>query len=435
MSKRPLFSTRLGAVLAMVGVSVGLGNVWRFPYMMGQYGGSAFLFVYLFFTLVFAIPALMGELALGRETRKGPLGTFTQILGKGPGRFIGFLLLLTVLVADSYYLVVIGNVAYTAFFSIANGFGPETNTAYAGGLANNELQLLITIGILAISLYIIRLGVNKGIERSSRFIVPFFLVVIVYMIVNTLSIPGAGERFWTFLNPDWSELNIDVIFAGLGQAFFSLGLGGTFLLVYGSYMKKEQNIPKVAVATGLGDMGAALLVSLFLVPAMLVFGLNMSSGPTLLFSTLPELFGQMPLGRLSGSLFLVALTGMAFLSNIAALEVFTNALNEPTGLNLGRKQVIWILGVIELLLIMPIALNPELIGTLDLIFGSGMQTLGSVLCLIALAWFVKKKTALGQIFGQKAEGQAPAMYFILIKWLIPAILIVILISYIYTNVF
>lgn len=434
MAQRQLFSNRLGAILSMVGVSVGLGNVWRFPYMMGQNGGSAFLIVYLVFTLSLAIPALMSELALGREMRKGPLGTFTHTLGPVVGRIIGYLLLITVLVADSYYLVVIGNVAYTTFFSISQGFGPETASAYQSGLNNGVLQLLITYGVLGISLYVIWLGVRKGIERSSRLIVPFFVVVAIYLIVNTLSMQGAGVALTTFLKPDWSSVNADVLFAGLGQAFFSLGLGGTFLLVYGSYMKDKEPIPQVAISTGLGDMGAALFASLFLIPAMLVFNLDMTSGPQLIFNTLPELFAQMPLGRLAGSLFLLALTGIAFLSNLAALEVFANALSEPGYTRLTKKQIIWLIGGIELVLILPSALKPELIGVLDMIFGSGMQTLGSVISIIALTWFVKKRKALSQIYGKGWQGRLPAIYFGLVKWVIPAILLTILISYIYTTI-
>jgi len=434
MSDRQLFSSRLGAILSMIGVSVGLGNVWRFPYMMGQNGGSAFLIVYLVFTLFLAIPALMAEIALGRHTRQGPLGTFKQTLGPVAGRAVGYLLLVTVLVADSYYLVVIGNVTYTAFFSITQGFDAVNSAAYQEGLNNGLLQLAITVGILGISLYVIWLGLRKGIERSSKIIVPFFLVVAIYLIVHTLRLEGVGAALATFLKPDWSAISTDVLFAGLGQAFFSLGLGGTFLLVYGSYMKKSEAIPGVAISTGLGDMGAAIFASLFLIPAMLVYGLDMTSGPQLIFNTLPALFAEMPLGRIVGSLFLVALTGIAFLSNLAALEVFANALSERGTTRLTRKQIIWLIGGIEVVLIVPSALNPELIGTLDMIFGSGMQTLGSVISIIALSWFLKKRKALPEIFGNGWKGRIPAIYFGLVKWVIPAILLTILISYIYTTI-
>ncbi|OEK00953.1 hypothetical protein BFP97_05265 [Roseivirga sp. 4D4] len=435
MNNTPRFTSKLAAILTMIGVSVGLGNVWRFPYMMGQNGGSAFLFIYLIFTLLFAVPALVSELALGRETRKGPLGAFTSIFGVRIGKWVGYLLLLTVLVADSYYLVVIGNVAFSAYFSLAEGFSSDTNEAYQQGLNNGGLQLLITFVILLLSLLIIRLGLKRGIERVSKVLVPFFLIVIIYLTVQTLNLEGVGEQLSTFIRPDISAITIDVIFAGLGQAFFSLGLGGTFLLLYGSYMKKDQEIVGVAISTGLGDMAAAVLASLFIIPAILVFNLDMTSGPSLLFNTLPELFSQMPMGRFSGSLFLLALTGIAFLSNIAALEVFANALREQNKVKISKNQIIWLLGGIEAVLIIPSALYPELIGHLDLIFGSGMQTFGSVISIIGLAWFVKRRRALLQVFGEQSKGKIPSIYFLLIKWVIPAILLLILISYIYSSIF
>lgn len=435
MKNKQRFTTRLGAVLTMVGISVGLGNVWRFPYMMGQNGGSAFLFIYLAFTLLFAIPALMSELALGRETRSGPLGTFRTVFGKPWGQMVGYLLLITVLVADSYYLVVIGNVAYSAYFSIAHGFSNASIPEFQSQLGNGPLQLMITFLILLLSLGLIRLGLRKGIERASRVLVPFFLVTIVYLIFSTLSLEGATDKLKSFLSPELSLIDINTVFAALGQAFFSLGLGGTFMLLYGSYMKKEQSIVSVAVSTGLGDMGAALLASLFIVPAILVYQLDMSAGPNLLFNTLPELFKQMPLGRLSASLFLLALTGIAFLSNIAALEVFANALREQQRVRMSNGQLILLLGLIEAVLIIPSALNPDLIGVLDLVFGSGMQTFGSVLSIIGLAWFIKKHKTITQVFNQNTRGFLPSVYFLLIKWVIPAILLIILVSYIYTSIF
>lgn len=419
----------------MVGVSVGLGNVWRFPYMMGQNGGSAFLFIYLIFTLLFAVPALVSELALGRETRKGPLGTFTSLFGNRIGKWVGYMLLLTVLVADSYYLVVIGNVAFSTYFSVTKGFSIENNLLFQEQLSNGGLQLSITLLVLFLSLIVIRLGLKRGIERVSKVIVPFFLVVIIYLTIQTLMLEGVGEKLQVFMTPNISAITIDVIFAGLGQTFFSLGLGGTFLLLYGSYMKKEQNVISVAISTGIGDMAAAVLASLFIIPAILVFNLDMTSGPSLLFNTLPELFSQMPMGRFSGSLFLIALTGIAFLSNIAALEVFANALREQNRVKMSRNQIIWLLGIIEAILIVPSALNPELIGYLDLVFGSGMQTFGSVISIIGLAWFVKRRKAILQVFGDNAKGRIPSIYFLLIKWVIPAILLVILISYIYSSIF
>ena len=417
----------------MIGVSVGLGNVWRFPYMMGKYGGSAFLIVYLFFTLLFAIPAVMAEWALARETRQGPIGAFSAVFGVAWGKIIGYMLLITVLVADSYYLVVVANVFYSAFFSFVKGFGDQNLEAFASGLGNGWLQYAIAIGILIASLYIIYRGLNRGIEAVSKFLVPFFGVVIIYLVINAFLLEGAPRQFAAFLKPDFSVMRSEHIFAALGQAFFSLGLGGTFLLIYGSYLKEDQNIPKLAVLTGLGDTGAALLASLFIIPSILVFGLDMTAGPGLIFSTLPKLFSVMPLGRFLGTIFMLALFFMAFLSNIAALEVLVGGLSDVRKTAWSRNKIILFIGILEFFLILPSCLNTDLIATLDLIFGSGMQVFGSALAVIGVTWGLGKSKTLKQIFST-VSFRWQNIYFFWLKWVIPTALLFILLSYIFSSV-
>ena len=414
----------------MIGVSVGLGNVWRFPYMMGKYGGSAFLIMYLIFTVLFAIPALMAEWALGRETRKGPIGAFSAAFGSGLGKPIGYLLILTVLVADSYYLVVIANVIFTTYFSLAHGFTEINMGLFQTQLGNGVLQYVIALATLVACLVVIYRGLNKGIESVSKIFVPFFGVVIIYLVINAFLLEGAPEKFAAFLTPDFSVIKAEQVFAALGQTFFSLGLGGTFLVIYGSYMQREQNLPRAAIATAFGDVGAAVLASLFIVPTVLVFGLDMSQGPTLIFSTLPELFNVMPAGRLLGSAFLLSLCMVAFLSAVAALEVAVGGLTDI--LKTSRTKIILALGVVELILMLPSALYPNLIGILDLVFGSGMQVFGSALAVLGVAWGLGKIKTLNQIFGNAKENLSN-IYFVWIRWVVPASLLFILISYIYSS--
>ncbi|MCG8604982.1 sodium-dependent transporter [bacterium] len=433
MPNRQLFSSRIATILTMIGVSVGLGNVWRFPYMMGQYGGSAFLLVYLIFTVAFAVPAVMAEWALGRETRKGPVGAFSAVLGPHLGKVIGYLLVFVVLVANSYYLVVVANVVYTTYFSVFQGFEAGSSQLFQAGLNHGPLQYLIAIGTLMTCLYVIYRGLNQGIESVSKLFVPFFSLVVVYLVINAFLLEGAPEKFVAFLKPDFSEMNAENVFAALGQAFFSLGLGGTFLLIYGSYLTRDQQIPKSAAAMACGDVGAALFASLFIVPSVLVFGIDLSSGPSLIFATLPELFAVMPAGRFLGSGFLLALAMVAFLSSVAALEVIIGTLSDEVGSRWSRAMLILTIGVLESLLMLPTSLNPNLIGTLDLIFGSGMQVFGSMLAAIGLAWGLGRRKALTQIFS-KPESRWPSAYFIWIQWVVPAVLLLILISYIYTSI-
>jgi NSS family neurotransmitter:Na+ symporter len=426
VATRETFSSRFATILTMVGVAVGLGNVWRFPYMMGQYGGSAFLFVYLLFVLIFAIPAVTAEWSLGRYTRHGPLGAMEKVFGPW-GKWIGYLLVTTVLIANSYYAVIVGNVAFSAAFAIFTGFTPRTIPIYSANLGNGALQAAVALLVIIAAIWVIHRGVIKGIERVSKLFVPLFGIMIIALIIMALNLPGAVTHLKAFLAPDFSQLTPTSLFAALGQAFFSLSLGGTFYLIYGSYLRDDENIPKTAIATSAGDAGAALLAALFIVPTVLALGLNMQAGPLLIFETLPRMFSEIPAGRFIGAAFLIGLWMMAFLSTIAALQVVVAALTDSFNFSLTKAAII--VGGVEAVLMLPSALRPGIIGTLDLVFGSGMQMLGSALTIIALCWGCDKAVAATQIFGGRTEG-IRRVYLTWLKWAVPGTLGVMLILYI-----
>ena len=410
----------------MIGVAVGLGTVWRVPYMMGQYGGSAFLVVYVVFVLIFAIPAVTAEWSLGRYTRHGPIGAMQRAFGPF-GKWLGYLLVLTVLIANSYYVVIVGNVAFSAFFAVSTGFTADSIPSYTAGLDNGVLQAVVAALVIGAALWVVHRGIGKGIERVSKLFVPLFGIMIITLIILALRLPGATAALKEFLAPDFSQLTPTSLFAALGQAFFSLSLGGTFYLVYGSYLRDRENIPRTAIATGIGDAGAALLASLFIVPAVLALGLNMQAGPLLIFETLPRMFAAIPAGRFIGTAFLIGLWMMAFLSTVAAFQVIVAALTDS--FKFSRTKAALVVGGVEALLMLPSALNPDIIGTLDLIFGSGMQMLGSGLTIVALFWGCDKAVAVTQIFGGRTDG-IRRLYLVWLKWAVPATLAVMLLLYV-----
>ena len=430
---RQVFSSRLTTVITMVGISVGLGNVWRFPYMMGEYGGSAFLFIYLLFTIIFAVPAVMAEWALGRSTRQGPIGAFTAMWGKKAGVIIGSMLLLTVLVAESYYIFVISNIGYTTVFSASYGFEDSTIPIYNTYLNNPYLQYTICVCLLILSYLIIIKGLKKGMESISKIFVPFFLVVMLFLIVFALSVEGTFDNLIEFLQPNFSVLKADHIFAALGQSFFSLGLGGTFLVVFGSYMRAEENLTKSSIFVALGDLGAAIMAGLFIVPTVLALNLDMSQGPGLLFSTLPQLFQHLPYGQLIGSSFLFALFAVTFISSLAAIEVLITGISDSFGKKLNRKKLTFYIIIIITIILIPIAIDPSIIGTLDLIFGSGMQVLGSLFAILAVAWGQKKAKMLHSIFGSELKSWHK-MYYYWVKYFLPMVLLTVFVGYIISKI-
>lgn len=423
--QRQQFSSSLAAIVVMTGAAIGLGNVWRFPYMMGSYGGSAFFLVYLLFVLLLAIPAICGEWALGRQARGGTISALTLGFGARWGRLAGYTLTIGMLFATSYYLIVIANLGYTAWFSTTQGFGDNTTPAYLQGLSNNLQQYSIGLLVLAAILWTAYKGLNKGIERISKLFVPLFFLTIFYLIITTLRLEGASEKMAEFMHPNFSSLTASSMFAALGQAVFSVGLGGAIMVVYGSYLQPGASLLGSACATAFADTGAALLASLFIFPTILVFGIAPEAGPTLLFETLPRLFAQMEGGRVIGSFFLLALFPMAVLSGLAGLEVVIASMNDDIEFNgLERKRCIIIFGTAEALIMLIPAFVPNAIGTMDLIFGSAMLALGCALALIALGWGLDKTAVLQQLGG----GAVARGILWWLRWVVPLVFFAILLA-------
>ena len=243
-SKRETFSSNFGALMTMIGVAVGLGNVWRFPYMVGKFGGAAFVLFYLVAVFIIGIPALMAEWTLGRHTRKGPLGAFEKG-GFPAGKYVGMFLFFIVLCAAGYYSNAIGWVGYYGISQVLNALGVEMNPAVilppdrGFNATSLLLQLFMTGIVIFASAIVLTKGLKKGIEKVSKFIMPTLFAILIILIIRALTLPGAAEGVrWYMGGFRFKDLSGSVMAAALGQAIFSLSLGGTFMVVYGSYLDK-----------------------------------------------------------------------------------------------------------------------------------------------------------------------------------------------------
>lgn len=422
---RETFGSRFGSLMALLGVAVGLANVWRFPYMAGTFGGAAFVALYLLFTLFLGIPAIMAEWTLGRLTRQGPAGAFVTA-GMPGGRGIGFLLFFTVFMAESYYTLVVGQVLFYAFESFlgrgSSGMDPAAfyDTTLTGITFWNLSVTAITF--LSVGL-VVHLGVRKGIESLSSFVMPLVFLSLLVVILRSVTLPGAGEGIRFFLLPDLGKINPQTALAALGQVFFSLSLGGTFFLLYGSYLRADEDIPRTAIQTALGDLSAALLGGLAILPAVFAMGVEPTSGPSLLFITLPGVFARMPGGAVIGAIFFGALFGAAFLSAVAAMEVLVDGIRHYFGWSRGRSLVLLV--GLDFLVALPSMASSRILAWNDLIWGSTMQPVGSALTLIGLGWFVIRGRTLDEI--NRGSSIAVGSFWIFwIRWVIPAAIVVIL---------
>jgi NSS family neurotransmitter:Na+ symporter len=421
--QRETFGSRFGTIMTMIGVAVGLGNVWRFPYMAGKFGGAAFVLFYVLVAVVIGVPALMAEYALGRHTRRGTVGAFGA--GGFPfGRQVGWFFFCVVIAATGYYSAVIGWVLYYALGQGAQALGLTLDAAAIlppdhGFVAKSFLLQLACTGavILACAVVLVK-GLRAGIERASSIIMPALFLILVVLVVRALTLPGAGEGVrWFILKFRWADLTPGVMVAAIGHMVFSLSLGGTFMVVYGSYLSARENVARPAIWTVIGDTGTSLLAGLAIIPAVFALHMEPAQGPGLLFSTLPQVFAAIPLGWLFGLLFFAGLFGAGYLSDVAAFEVLVAGLTDNTRLT--RTRAVWLMAAAAFLIAIPPTINNAIFVPWDLTFGSGMQTLGALLAVLTVGWCMHRSTALAALSAE-GESPVPAWLFYWIRFGIPA---------------
>ena len=421
---RPHFSSRFGVLMTFMGVAVGLGNVWRFPYMTAAFGGGAFLLVYLVILLAFGIPAMMAEFTLGRTTRRGPIGAFSAI-GMPGGNVIGWALFITIFMAVSYYTVIVGWVLRYFIMATAGQIGAIAPADFFDSLlAGFAGQFVTTAVILAFVALVLISGIRNGIERVSKIGMPLLFLLLLVLIARSLTLPGAAEGLRFYLVPDFSKINMGVITAALGQVFFSLSLGGTFLLTYASYLPPDTNLKTAALFIGIGETLAAVLAGLVIVPAAVAFGIELNSGPPLTFITVPAIFARMGAGSLFAAMFFGLLFFAAFLSVVAALEVLVTAAVDSWHWSRPRAALIFCAGSLVAGTISMVSL--DYITTSDLFWGSTMQPIGSAMALIGLAWIVGRRKSLQAVNEGNDGSPIGKWWYYWIKYVVPAGILVIL---------
>ena len=342
------FTSSLGFVLAAVGSAVGMGNIWLFPYRMGQYGGGAFLIPYFIFVALFSYVGLSGEFALGRLTGTGAMGSLDYVMksrGKKGGKILGIIPLLGVLGIAIGYSVVVGWVLRYTAGSVTGSILTGDSQSFFDALAVNFGSVPWHLIAVVFTVVILIFGVASGIEKLSKFMMPAFFILFLIIAVRVAFLPGAAEGYLYLLRPDWSYLlKPETWVMAMGQAFFSLSINGAGMLIYGSYMKKDESILRHAGMTALLDTLAALLAGFAIIPAVFAFGIDPTSGPSLMFVTLPQVFGQMPGGQIFALLFFVSVFFAGITSLMNMLEACGEALSSTV--KLSRRAAALIVGVV-----------------------------------------------------------------------------------------
>ena len=345
------FTSSLGFVIACVGSAVGLGNIWLFPYRLGQYGGAAFLIPYLFFVFLFGWVGLSAEFGLGRLAGTGTIGAYEYCFAsrgkKKLGGILSWIPLMGSLGIAIGYAVILGWVLNSLVGSLSGTLMTSEPAQFFQAAAVEFGNPLWHTVVVAIVCLVLMFGVTSGIEKVSKVLMPLFYVLFLALAVWVAFLPGAGEGYRFLFVPDWSKLlEVDTWVMAMGQAFFTLSITGSGMIVYGAYLDKKEDIPKASIRTAVFDTMAALLAGLAIMPAVFAYGLDAARGPSLMFITLPTVFQQMPMGRLFSVFFFVSVLFAGITSLINMFEAVIESWQSH--FRLGRKVSVLICSALTL---------------------------------------------------------------------------------------
>ena len=442
---RESFGSRFGALVAMAGSAVGLGNLWRFPYLVGENGGAAFIIVYILLSFMICLPIFVSEFVIGRRSQKNAYAAFRDLSGGSWWRWIGLFTIIVPLIVLSYYSVIGGwSIEYMlkacSFSFTGNDSQSAMSTMFADFVSAPWAPLICQTTFLLVTTLIVVVGIKDGIERFSKVMMPLLFVIVLAIAIYSLTLPGASKGVEYLFNPDFSKITGKACAAALGQAFFSLSLGFGTILTYASYVDKKENIMFQSTATAVSDLMFALIAGVAIMPAVFAFGLNPQSGPGLVFETLPFVFGQMPAGGFIAILFFVALLVAALTSSISMLEVAVAFLVEEKGLSRVISCVIlfvvcWVVGAVCSLSFGPLAdvkfFGRSIFDFFDNLSSNILMTLGSLMTVLFVGWRLKKTDIYDEFTNGGALSKNVKIFgvlWFLIRYICPLAIISIFIS-------
>ncbi len=444
------WSSTWAFLLAAVGFAVGMGNIWRFPYQLGENGGSAFLIIYLACAFAIGLPLLITEISMGRRGRasasQSVVNVAQEVGGSARWGIIGNLGIFCAFIILTYYTVLSGwTLDYfvkAATGAFAGADAEMTGSMFAELLGNPWVLMFWNTIVHVLIIIVIRQGIQSGLERAVKILMPALFGAIVIMVLYGIFAGDMGATLRFLLEPDFSKITFGTLMAAIGQAFFSIGIGMGSLIVFGAYMPKDFSIPKSSTAVILMDTGVAVLAGFAIFPLVFAYGLNPSGGAGLIFQTLPLAFGQMPGGQLFGSIFFVLLIAAALSSCLGLAEGVTNWLDEH--MNIPRKRGVlwvsgtaWIVGIasilgfsvwkdgweeLGLLYWIPSYDGLDIFDTLDTLAANNLLLIGGALSAIFFGWFVPKALKLDEM--NVEDGMFFAFWRFMIRFVVPPVLVV-----------
>jgi NSS family neurotransmitter:Na+ symporter len=437
VQNRGQWNSTIGFVLAGAGSAIGLGNIWRFPYITGQNGGAAFVLLYLACVVVVCVPYLFAELALGRTSQRSPIEAIRFVKNRTAWFLVGGLCTLTALLILSYYAVIAGwtlGYVYTSATGGALSFGDFA--------ANGAAVVPLTAAFIGLTVLVVVGGVEHGIERWSKVLMPVLLGLMALVILRGLTLEGAMAGVDFFLKTDFSKVTGRTVLAALGQAFYSLSLGMGIMITYGSYLPKRSNLPWAGLSVAFFDTALAILAGFMIFPAVFAMGRDPAEGPSLVFQVLPEIFAEMPLGPLFATVFFLLFSIAALTSTVSLLEVPVSALMDEKGWS--RRRSVAVVAVVVFLLGIPSALSQgahegltnlqfmgqtTFLGIMDFVWGNLMVAVGALLMCLFIGWVWGIRRAADEIREGGALGDgALRVWSAVVRYVTPLVIVVVLLN-------
>ncbi len=443
--KRDSFGSRFGALVAMAGSAVGLGNLWRFPYLVGENGGAAFIIIYIMMVFFLCLPIFISEFVVGRRSQQNAYAAFRDLSGGSAWKWVGMFTVIVPLIVLSYYSVIGGwSVEYllkSITFTFTDGDTRTTmSTMFTDFVSSTWMPIIMHTVFLFATTLIVMVGIKDGIEKFSKVMMPLLFFMVLAIAVYSLTLPGAGRGVDYLFKPDFSKIDGHTFAAALGQAFFSLSLGFGTIMTYASYVDKKENPLFQSTATAVSDLMFALIAGVAIMPAVFAFGLDPQSGPGLVFETLPYVFSQMPAGGVIAIVFFIALLVAALTSSISMLEVAVAYLVEEKGLKRLSASLIvfavcWVVGVLCSLSFGPLSgvkiTGLSIFDFFDSISSNILMTLGSLMTVLFVGWRLKKTDIYDEFTNGgtlSANARMFGVLWFLIRYVCPLAIIVVFVS-------
>lgn len=436
------FSNRIGFVLAAAGSAVGMGNLWRFPYLAAKYGGGIFLLVYIILAITFGFSLMVTEIAIGRKTGKSPLLAYKELHPKFG--ILGIAASAVPIIIFPYYCVIGGWVVKYLFIYVSGQAGAAADDAYFGSfISNTRAPIFCLFVFLFLTSAVVMFGVEKGIERVSRVMMPLLVILAVGISIYSLTLDGAIEGLIYYVKPDFSQFSIKTIIAAMGQLFYSMSLAMGIMITYGSYMRKEDNLEASVRHIEIFDTAIAFLAGMMIIPAVFVFSGGSSEalqqGPTLMFVMLPKVFYSMPGSNLFGLVFFVLVFFAALTSAISLMETIVSIFMDK--FHLGRKTVCGAVCIGSFLLALPSTLGYgalshvtifgyQILDFFDFISNNITMPIVALLTAILIGYAVRPETVIEEV-ELNCVFRSKKLYTFMIKFVVPVCMIIILLSSIF----